>query len=136
MSTLVRWSDEADAVIRGDITAAAAYVTPAGGAVVTAVAPCGLGQQDRHTGPVTTFPTYRSTRWSSGRSGRSWDMSCLPGDLYTVPGHRGADPRDHPQPRRRPPDGPAHPPAAACRAGPSFLIIAGLRLPGFTVTAA
>jgi hypothetical protein len=46
MSSLVRWSDDADAVIRGDITAAAAYVTPAGGAVVTAVAPCGLGERD------------------------------------------------------------------------------------------
>ena len=54
MSTVVRWSDEADAVIKGDITAAAAYVTPAGGAVVTAVAPCGLGQQDRG---ITGFTT-------------------------------------------------------------------------------
>jgi hypothetical protein len=54
MSTLVRWPDEADAVIKGDITAAAAYVTPAGGAVVTAVAPCGLGQQDRGMTGFTT----------------------------------------------------------------------------------
>jgi len=46
MGELVRWSDDADDVIRGDITAAAAYLTPAGGAVVTAVAPCGLGQRD------------------------------------------------------------------------------------------
>ena len=33
-------------MIRGDLTAAAAYLTPAGGAVVTAVAPCGMGQRD------------------------------------------------------------------------------------------
>src|SRR5215470_17321724 len=46
MSERVRWSDEADDVIRGDLTAAAAYLTPAGGAVVTAVAPCGLGRRD------------------------------------------------------------------------------------------
>jgi hypothetical protein len=42
----VRWPDDADEVIRGDLTAAAAYLTPAGGAVVTAVAPCGIGQRD------------------------------------------------------------------------------------------
>ncbi len=39
----VRWSDYLDDVIRGDLTAAAAYITPAKGAVVTAVAPCGMG---------------------------------------------------------------------------------------------
>jgi len=33
-------------VIKSDITAAAAYLTPAGGTVVTAVAPCGIGQRD------------------------------------------------------------------------------------------
>jgi len=42
----VRWSDDADDVIRGDLTAAAAYLTPARGAVVTAVAPRGIGQRD------------------------------------------------------------------------------------------
>jgi hypothetical protein len=46
MGERVRWSDDADDVIRGDLTAAAAYLTPAGGAVVTAVAPCGIGQRD------------------------------------------------------------------------------------------
>jgi hypothetical protein len=46
MSEPVHWSDDLDDVIRGDITAAAAYLTPAGGAVVTAVAPCGIGQRD------------------------------------------------------------------------------------------
>jgi hypothetical protein len=51
MGDLVRWSDEADEVISGDITAAAAYLTPAGGAVVTAVAP-GLGHRQRDTGVV------------------------------------------------------------------------------------
>ena len=42
----VRWPDEVDEVIRGDLTAAAAYLTPAGGAVVTAVAPLGIGRRD------------------------------------------------------------------------------------------
>ena len=42
----VVWSDEVDAIIRGDLTAAAAYGTPAGGAVVTGVAPCGLDRRD------------------------------------------------------------------------------------------
>ena len=46
----VTWNDEVDEVVRGDITAAAAYVTPAGGAVVTAVAPCGIA--DRVAGAV------------------------------------------------------------------------------------
>lgn len=36
------WSDADDEVIGGDLTAALAYATPAGGAVVTAVAPIGL----------------------------------------------------------------------------------------------
>ena len=42
----VRWSDEVDEVIRGDLTAAVAYLTPAGGAVVTAVAPVGIDQRE------------------------------------------------------------------------------------------
>lgn len=46
MGEPVCWSDEADDVIKGDLTAAAAYLTPAKGAVVTAVAPCGLGQRE------------------------------------------------------------------------------------------
>ncbi len=44
------WSDEVDAVIDGDLTAGLAYVTPAGGVVVTAVAPIGL--HDRAAGTV------------------------------------------------------------------------------------
>jgi Pyridoxamine 5'-phosphate oxidase len=45
------WSDEVDEIIAGDLTAALAYVTPAGGAVVTAVAPIGL--RDREAGTVS-----------------------------------------------------------------------------------
>jgi hypothetical protein len=46
MGDPVRWSADVDDVIKGDITAAAAYITPAGGAVVTAVAPCGIAHRD------------------------------------------------------------------------------------------
>lgn len=46
----VAWTDDDDAIIAGDLTAALAYVTPAGGAVVTPVAPIGL--RDRATGTV------------------------------------------------------------------------------------
>ena len=49
--TPVQWPDAIDDVIGGDLTAALAYVTPAGGAVVTAVAPIGL--RDRSTGTVS-----------------------------------------------------------------------------------
>lgn len=44
------WSDREDAIIGGDLTAALAYLTPAGGAVVTPVAPIGL--RDREAGLV------------------------------------------------------------------------------------
>ena len=44
------WSDADDAIIGGDLTAALAYVTPAGGAVATPVAPIGL--RDREAGTV------------------------------------------------------------------------------------
>src|SRR2546421_12377913 len=50
----VTWSDEVDDVLDGDLTAGLAYVTPAGGAVVTAVAPVGL--RDREAG-IVTFTT-------------------------------------------------------------------------------
>lgn len=50
----VCWPDEADEVIRGDMTAAVAYTTPAGGAVVVAVASCGIGQRDRGMAGFTT----------------------------------------------------------------------------------
>src|SRR3954454_7886583 len=49
--TLVQWPDAIDEVIGGDLTAALSYMTPAGGAVVTAVAPIGL--RDRATGTVS-----------------------------------------------------------------------------------
>jgi hypothetical protein len=47
---MIEWSDGADGVFRGDLTVAAAYVTPAGGAVAVGVAPCGLA--DRAAGTV------------------------------------------------------------------------------------
>jgi hypothetical protein len=47
----ITWPDRVDEVIAGDLTAALAYVTPAGGAVVTAVAPIGL--RDREAGEVS-----------------------------------------------------------------------------------
>jgi hypothetical protein len=50
MEDVVIWSDAIDAVMAGDLTAAAAYVTPAGGTVVTGVAPCGM--RDRGGGTV------------------------------------------------------------------------------------
>lgn len=50
----VSWSEEDDSVIGGDLTAALAYVTPAGCAVVTAVAPIGLRDRD---GGTVTFTT-------------------------------------------------------------------------------
>jgi hypothetical protein len=48
------WSDEVDSVIDGDLTAGVAYVTPAGGVVVTAVAPIGLHDRDAGTVGFTT----------------------------------------------------------------------------------
>jgi hypothetical protein len=46
----VFWSDEIDAIFGGDLTAALTYLTPAGGAVATCVAPVGL--RDRQAGWV------------------------------------------------------------------------------------
>jgi hypothetical protein len=48
------WSDQDDEILGGDLTAALAYVTPAGGAVVTAVAPIGLRDRDAQTVGFTT----------------------------------------------------------------------------------
>lgn len=45
------WGDHEDAIIGGDLTAALAYLTPAGGAVVTPVAP--IGMRDREAGTVS-----------------------------------------------------------------------------------
>lgn len=50
----VRWPDEVDEVIRSDLTAAAAYVTPGGGAVVEAIAPLGIAQREQGTIGFTT----------------------------------------------------------------------------------
>jgi Pyridoxamine 5'-phosphate oxidase len=52
--TPVQWPDEVDEVIGGDLTAGVAYITPAGGAVVTAVAPIGLRDRDAGTVSFTT----------------------------------------------------------------------------------
>jgi hypothetical protein len=45
------WSDEVDEVLDGDLTTGLGYVTPAGGVVISAVAPLGL--RDRDAGTVT-----------------------------------------------------------------------------------
>jgi hypothetical protein len=52
--TPIGWPDEADEVIRGDLTAAAAYVTPAGGAVVTSVCPLGIDRREEAEVGFTT----------------------------------------------------------------------------------
>jgi hypothetical protein len=48
------WSDNEDAIIGGDLTAALAYATPAGGAVLTPVAPIGLRDRPAATVGFTT----------------------------------------------------------------------------------
>jgi hypothetical protein len=48
---VVTWPDDIDAILAGDLTAALSYCTPAGGAVVSPVAP--LGMRDREQGTVT-----------------------------------------------------------------------------------
>ncbi|MGW9026608.1 hypothetical protein ACWGQ5_20935 [Streptomyces sp. NPDC055722] len=53
-SAPVGWPDPADAVIRGDLTVAVAYVTPAGGTVVTSVSPVGLADREAGTLSFTT----------------------------------------------------------------------------------
>ncbi len=52
----VAWPDDVDEVLGGDMTAALAYVTPAGGTVVTGVAPVGL--RDRDAGTVTFTTSF------------------------------------------------------------------------------
>ena len=61
----ITWPDRADEAIAGDLTAALAYVTPAGGAVVTAVAPIGLRDRDAGHGHRSR-PRSASARSSSG----------------------------------------------------------------------
>jgi len=48
------WTDADHAIITGDLTVAVAYTTPAGGCVVTAVAPVGLCDRDAGTVGFTT----------------------------------------------------------------------------------
>ena len=48
------WPDEVDRILEGDLTAGLAYVTPAGGCVVTAVAPIGLRDRERGAVGFTT----------------------------------------------------------------------------------
>ena len=50
----MNWSDEIDGILGGDLTAGLAYVTPAGGVVVTPVAPIGLRDRDAGTVGFTT----------------------------------------------------------------------------------
>jgi hypothetical protein len=50
----VSWPDHVDEILGADLTAALAYVTPAGGAVVMAVAPIGLRDRDRGAVGFTT----------------------------------------------------------------------------------
>jgi hypothetical protein len=50
----VTWGDEEDAILGGDLAAALAYCTPAGGAVLAAVAPIGLRDRERGTVSFTT----------------------------------------------------------------------------------
>ena len=42
----MRWPDDIHDILTGDLTVAAAYVTPAGGVVVAGVAPCALHDRD------------------------------------------------------------------------------------------
>jgi hypothetical protein len=46
----LEWPDDVDAILVGDLTAGLAYATPAGGVVLTAVAPIGL--RDRGAGTI------------------------------------------------------------------------------------
>ncbi|MFJ8007335.1 hypothetical protein [Streptomyces fagopyri] len=50
----VMWPDAADSAIKGDLTVAVSYVTPAGGAVITSVSPAGLGDREQSRVGFTT----------------------------------------------------------------------------------
>ncbi|WP_330180524.1 hypothetical protein OHB26_29540 [Nocardia sp. NBC_01503] len=52
--TVVTWPDEVDDILGGDLTCALAYLTPAGGTVVSAVAPIGLRDRAKGTVGFTT----------------------------------------------------------------------------------
>src|SRR6516165_716061 len=90
-----RWSDQAQEVISGDITTAAAYLTPAGGAVVTAVATFGIADRDRGTVGFTTSlgfpPEARADHWRpAGGAGLSRARARV---LGAAPVRAGAGPR-------------------------------------------
>ena len=48
------WSESDDAILDGDLAAVLAYATPAGGVVLTPVAPLGLRDRESHTVSFTT----------------------------------------------------------------------------------
>jgi hypothetical protein len=52
------WTDEVDEILAGDLVAALAYLTSAGGAVVTPVCPLGLRDRDRGMVGFTTSTGY------------------------------------------------------------------------------
>src|SRR3954471_18891701 len=52
------WTDEVDDILAGDLVAALAYLTSAGGAVATPVCPLGLHDRDRCTVGFTTSTGY------------------------------------------------------------------------------
>src|SRR3954451_18416838 len=51
---MVTWPDDVDEILGGDLTAALAYCTPAGGAVVTAFVTIGMRDREAGTGGFTT----------------------------------------------------------------------------------
>jgi hypothetical protein len=52
------WTDEVDEILAGDLVAALAYLTPAGGAVATPVCPLGLRDRDQDRVGFTTSTGY------------------------------------------------------------------------------
>jgi len=89
----VQWSDAIDEVIGGDLTAALSYVTPAGGAVVTAVAPIGLRDRSAGTVSFTTslgFGRKLERLRQGGRSGpRGRERHGARRPARATPRHRG-----------------------------------------------
>ena len=108
----IMWPDRADEAISGDLTAALAYVTPAGGAVVTAVAPIGLRDRDAGTVSFTTSLGFgkklerieRNPRVSLGYHARehgfadSSDFVLVQGDAERVHRTLARLPREHVRP--------------------------------------
>ena len=96
----VSWSEEIDGVLGGDLTAALTYLTPAGGAVATAVAPIGL--RDRQAGWVgfTTSLGFgkKLDRIQRDRTSCSRSTPASTGPPIVTASGSGPG-RDHPQPR-------------------------------------